>query len=50
MADSGKKAVEMTKKELKEYVKRLEKQMKKAAENLNFEEAAILRDKVFTRK
>ena len=40
MADSGKKAVEMTKKELKEYVKRLEKQMKKAAENLNFEEAA----------
>ena len=50
MADSGKKAVEMTKKELKEYVKRLEKQMKKAAENLNFEEAAVLRDKVFTYK
>ena len=43
----GKKPLEMTKKELKEYVKLIENEMKKAAADLQFERAASLRDKLF---
>lgn len=46
----GKKPLEMTKKELAEYVKALEKEMKDAAMNLQFERAAELRDKIFEYK
>lgn len=45
-----KKPLEMTKKELKEFVKKLEKEMKKAAADLQFERAAMLRDQVFEYK
>ena len=38
---------EMTKKELLEYIASLEKEMRQAAEDLQFERAALLRDKVF---
>ncbi len=40
----GKKPLEMTAKELKDYVKELEKEMRAAAEALQFERAAQLRD------
>ena len=40
-------ALEMTKKELTDYVAGLEKEMKQAAADLQFERAAMLRDKVF---
>ncbi len=40
----------MTKKELDEYIKMLEKEMKQAAADLQFERAATLRDKVFEYK
>ena len=43
----GKNPLEMTKKEIKEYVKLLEKEMKEAAGNLQFEKAAELRDRIF---
>ncbi|MBQ1215486.1 MAG: excinuclease ABC subunit UvrB [Firmicutes bacterium] len=43
----GKKPSELTKKELTEYVKKLEKEMKEAAKELQFERAAQLRDLVF---
>ena len=43
----GKKPLELTKKELQEYVKELEKQMKQAAADLQFERAAMLRDQIF---
>lgn len=46
----GKKPLEMTKKELTEYVKKLEKEMRQAAEDLQFERAAELRDQVFEYK
>jgi excinuclease ABC subunit B len=39
--------LEMTAKERLDYIKRLEKEMKEAAANLEFERAAMLRDKVF---
>ncbi|MGL4483371.1 MAG: excinuclease ABC subunit UvrB [Anaerovoracaceae bacterium] len=42
--------LEMTKKELAIHVKRLEKEMKEAAKNLQFERAAQLRDEVFEYK
>lgn len=45
-----KKPLEMTKKELKEFVKKLEKEMKKAATDLQFEKAAMIRDQVFQYK
>ena len=45
-----KKPLEMTKKELKEFIKKLEKEMKAAASDLNFERAAMLRDQVFEYK
>jgi excinuclease ABC subunit B len=40
-------AKEMTKRERMDYVKRLEKEMKEAAAALNFERAALLRDRIF---
>ena len=43
----GKKPVEMTQKELKDYVAELEKEMRQAAEALQFERAAQLRDQIF---
>ena len=46
----GKSPLELTKKELTDYVKLLEKEMKKAAADLRFEHAARLRDQVFEYK
>ncbi|HUM56677.1 MAG TPA: UvrB/UvrC motif-containing protein, partial [Bacillota bacterium] len=46
----GKSPVELTKKELKEYVKIMEKEMKQAAADLQFERAAKLRDEIFEYK
>jgi excinuclease ABC subunit B len=43
----GKSALELTKKELRDYIKILEKEMKQAAEDLQFERAAELRDRIF---
>ncbi len=45
-----KSPLELTKKELKEYIKKLEKEMKQAAEDWQFERAAMLRDKIFEYK
>ena len=44
---AGRKPDELTKKELKDYVGKLEKEMKQAAADLQFERAAELRDLVF---
>lgn len=46
----GRSPLELTKKELKEYVKMLEKEMKQAASDLQFERAAKLRDELFEYK
>jgi excinuclease ABC subunit B len=46
----GKNPLELTKKELHDFVKALEKEMKQAASDLQFERAAILRDQVFEYK
>ncbi|MBQ0079088.1 MAG: excinuclease ABC subunit UvrB [Eubacterium sp.] len=46
----GKKPLEMTKKELKDYVGKLEKEMRQAAADLQFERAAQLRDILFEYK
>ena len=46
----GKRPLELTKKELADYVKLLEKQMKQAASDLQFERAAQLRDRLFEYK
>lgn len=46
----GKKPAEMTQKELKAFVKELEKEMKQAASDLQFERAAQLRDQIFEYK
>ena len=43
----GKSPLELTKKELKDYVGKLEKEMKQAAADLQFERAAQLRDMIF---
>jgi excinuclease ABC subunit B len=43
----GKKPSELTRKELQELVKKLEKEMKQAAADLQFERAAQLRDQLF---
>ncbi len=43
----GKSPLELTKKELAEYVKKLEQEMKQAAADLQFERAAQLRDQLF---
>ena len=46
----GKSPIDMTKKELKEYVSILEKEMHIAADDLQFERAAILRDRILEYK
>ena len=46
----GKSPLELTKKELNDYVKSLEKDMKQAAADLQFERAATLRDIIFEYK
>ncbi len=46
----GKKPLELTKKELTDYIKLLEKEMKQAAGDLQFERAAELRDRIFEYK
>ena len=46
----GKKPLEMTARELKEYVSKLEAEMRQAAEDLQFERAAELRDIIFEYK
>ena len=43
----GKSPLELTKKELADYIKLMEKEMKDAAANLQFERAAELRDRIF---
>ena len=42
----GKSLLELTKKELKEYADKLEKDMRDAAKALEFERAAVLRDRL----
>ena len=46
----GKSPLELTKKELIDYVKKLEKEMNQAASDLQFERAAELRDRIFEYK
>ena len=46
----GKSPLELTKKELKDYIRKLEKEMKQAAGDLQFERAAQLRDMIFEYK
>ena len=46
----GKRPSELTKKELMEYIKKLEGEMKQAAKDLQFERAAQLRDQIFEYK
>lgn len=48
--EANKKVAEMTKKELINFVAKLEKQMKQAASDLQFERAAMLRDRIFEYK
>jgi excinuclease ABC subunit B len=44
---NGRSALELTKSEKADYIKRLEKEMKQAAQDLHFERAAQLRDLIF---
>lgn len=46
----GKSPLELTKKELAEYIKKMEKEMKQAAADWQFERAAMLRDRIFEYK
>ncbi|MBR6014934.1 MAG: excinuclease ABC subunit UvrB [Firmicutes bacterium] len=46
-AYEGKSPLELTKKELKDYIKKLETEMKQCAQDLQFERAAQLRDIIF---
>ena len=46
----GKAPSELTRKELQDYVRKLEKEMKQAAKDLQFERAAQLRDQIFEYK
>ena len=46
----GKTPLELTKKELNDYIKKLQKEMKQAAQDLQFERAAQLRDRIFEYK
>lgn len=46
----GKKPSELTQKELREYVKKIEQEMRQAAEDLQFERASMLRDEMFEYK
>ena len=50
MIYEGKSPLELTKKELADYVKKLEAEMKQAAQDLQFERAAELRDRIFEYK
>ena len=43
----GKKPLEMTKRELGKYIQALEKQMRDAAAKMEFEKAAMIRDRIF---
>jgi excinuclease ABC subunit B len=43
----GKSPLELTKKELKDYIKKLEEEMRQCAQDLQFERAAQLRDIIF---
>ncbi len=47
---SGRNPMELTKKELKDYVNKLEKEMRQAAADMQFERAAELRDLMFEYK
>lgn len=47
---AGRKPEELTKKELLDYIKKMEKEMKQVAADLQFEQAAMLRDRVFEYK
>lgn len=47
---AGKSPLELTKKELGDYIKKLEQEMKQAAADLQFERAAQLRDQIFEYK
>ena len=47
---TDRKPSEMTKKERKEYIKKLEEEMRAAAAALQFEQAAKLRDRLFELK
>ena len=46
----GRKAAEMTRKELADFVRKLEAEMRQAASDLQFERAAQLRDQIFEYK
>ena len=46
----GKKPLEMTKRELGKYIQTLEKQMREAASKMEFEKAAMIRDRIFEYK
>lgn len=46
----GKSPLELTKKELADYIKKMEKEMKQAAADWQFERAAMLRDRIFEYK
>ncbi len=46
----GRSPLELTKKELRDYIRELEDEMKQAASDLQFERAAQLRDKIFEYK
>ena len=46
----GKSPLELTRKELADYIKSLEKEMKQSAADLQFERAAMLRDQIFEYK
>ncbi len=46
----GKSPLELTKKELAEYIRKMEKEMKQAASDWQFERAAMLRDRIFEYK
>ncbi len=46
----GKSPLELTKKELAEYIRKMEKEMKQAAADWQFERAAMLRDRIFEYK
>lgn len=46
----GRRPSELTKKELSDYIKIMEKEMKEAAADLQFERAATLRDRIFEYK
>ncbi len=46
----GKSPLELTRKELQDYIRKLEKEMKQAAKDLQFERAAQLRDQIFEYK